>query len=268
MATTIPQPQVPPSADDPFRYGWRYVKHVGPDGVARFEQVPLTREDVLHPQEEDFIVQSEEHLRRQNYLYDVACSQVAADPSAVVLADVRIAWDVPGLGAHGPDLAVILGVRERKKWSTFDVAIEGVRPDLIVELTSRETASIDRSDKLDEYDLAGVPYYVIIDAVTTRRQPTLRLLGYERGPMGYQVLVPDGRGRLWLPPIRVWLGIENDEIVCYNEHDQPLGDYRALALALEAEAEARAAAERRADELEARMREMEAELRRLREGNA
>src|SRR5215212_589554 len=268
MATTIPQSQIPPSADDPFRYGWRYVKHVDADGVTTFEQVPLTLEDVLHPQEEDFIVHSERHQRRLNYLYDVATAQVASDPTTVVLADVRIAWGIPGLGAHGPDLAVIFGVREHKNWGTFDVAVEGVRPEVIVELTSPETARLDRSDKLDEYDLAGVPFYVIVDAVTTRSQPKLRLLGYERGPSGYQVLVPDERGRLWLPPIRIWLGIENDEIVCYNEHDQPLGDYRALALALGAEAEARAAAERRADELEARMREMEAELRRLREGNA
>lgn len=262
MATTTSQAQVPSSADDPFRYGWRYVKHVGQDGVTTFEQVPLTLEDVLHPQEEDFIVHSEEHQRRQTYLYDVSRTQVVSDPTAVVLSDVRIAWDIPGLGAHGPDIAVIFGVRERKNWSTFDVAVEGVRPELIIELASPETASTDCSDKLDEYDLAGVPFYVIVDALLPRSQPQLRILGFQRGPNGYHGLAPDERGRLWLPPIRTWLGIEHGEIICYDEHDQPLGDYRALALALAAEtlsraaeAEARAAAERRAAELEVRLRE-------------
>lgn len=64
-------------------------------------------------------------------------AQRAGDPTAVVLNHGRIAWDVPGLGAHGPDIAVILGVRERKNWSTFDVAAEGVRPALIIEITRR-----------------------------------------------------------------------------------------------------------------------------------
>ena len=174
-----------------------------------------------------------------------------------MLDDVRIAWDVPDLQPHGPDIAVILGVRERRNWSTFDVAAEGVRPALIIELTSPETASIDRSSKLEEYDLAGVPLYVIVDTVLPRRRPTLRLLGYRQSPTGYQVLAPDGRGRLWLAPVRTWLGVEGGELVCYDEAGRPLGDYRALAAALAEEVQARAAAE-------ARVRELEAELRRLR----
>jgi Uma2 family endonuclease len=228
------------------------------------EQVPLTLEDVLHPQEGDQGTHAEAHERRCVYLYDVLSAQLAADPTAVVLKDVRVAWDVPDLKPHGPDLAVILGVRERKNWSTFDVAAEGVRPALIIEVTSPETASIDRSTKLEEYDLAEVPLYVIVDAVFPRRQPTLRLLGYRQSPAGYQVLVPNERGWLWLEPVRLWLGIQNDEIVCYDEGGQPLGDYRALSEALAAETQARREAERRAEASEARLRELEAELRRLR----
>jgi Uma2 family endonuclease len=113
-------------------------------------------------------VHSEVHERRNLYLYDVFGARLADDPTAVVLHDVRVAWDVPGLKAHGPDLAVIFGIRERenKNWSTFNVAAEGVRPTLIVEVTSPETAALDRSAKLEEYNLARVPLYVIIDALT------------------------------------------------------------------------------------------------------
>ena|SRR3712207_241616 len=132
---------------DPFRYGWRYIQHERDNGTVDVEQVPLTLEDVLHPQEGDQATHSEAHQRRCVYLYDVLRAQLAGDPTAVVLQDVRIAWDVPGLGAHGPDLAVILGVRERKNWSTFDVATEGVRPALIIEVISPETAALDRSVK-------------------------------------------------------------------------------------------------------------------------
>jgi Uma2 family endonuclease len=272
MATVAAaNPTGPSQPEDLFRYGWRYVRHVRPDGVPEYEQVPLTLEDVLHPQEGDFIVHNERHERRNLYLYDVFDTQLADDPTAVVLHDVRIAWDIPGLGAHGPDIAVIFGVRERKNWSTFDVAREGVRPTLIVEVTSPETAAIDRSNKLEEYNLARVPLYIIINTLSSGGRSQLLLLGYIQEPSGYQVLAPNERGWLWLDPVRVWLGIADNEIVCYNEAGQPLGDYRALTATLNAEIAARIAAEKRATEeaearatAEAQLRVLEAELRRLR----
>jgi Uma2 family endonuclease len=278
MSTTMIQVLVTPAPDgavsgppDPFRYGWRYIERWGEDGSLVIEQVPLTLEDVLHPQEGDQVTHSEAHQRRCVYLYDVLRAQLADDPTAVVLQDVRVAWDVPDVGAHGPDIAVILGVRERKNWSTFDVAEEGVRPALIIEVTSPETAALDRSAKLDEYELAGVPLYVLVDAVNRRRQPGLRLLGYQLVAGVYQLLAPDERGRLWLAPAWTWLGVEENEIVCYDEAGQALGDYRALAAALAQEAEARAEAEWRAEAArqalaaaEARVRALEAELRQLR----
>jgi Uma2 family endonuclease len=53
-----------------------------------------------------------------------------------------------------------------------------VRPALIIEITSPKTASIERSNKLEGYDLAGVPLYVIVDTVMPRKEPALRLLAY------------------------------------------------------------------------------------------
>src|SRR2546430_10454076 len=51
MTTIAPAP-APSSAetDDPYRYGWRYIQHDLPDGNFVVEQVPLTLEDVLHPE--------------------------------------------------------------------------------------------------------------------------------------------------------------------------------------------------------------------------
>lgn len=274
-----------PEPDDPFRYGRRYLRHVRPDGVEDVEQVPLTLEDLLHPQEGDVIVHSEGHERRKRYLYDVFGAQLADDSLAVVLHDTRIAWDIPGLGAHRPDIAVILGVDEDETWSTFDVAREGVCPVMIVEVTSPETAAIDRSNKLEEYSLARVPLYVIVDTLTSGGRSQLLIHGYVQGPNGYQVHAPTAHGWLWLAPVRVWLGIIDNEIICHNEANQPIGNHRALASASAAEAEARAiaarraataeqrvtAAEQRAAEetiarasTEAQLRALEAELRRLR----
>ena len=146
-ALVTPTPAAPGGPTDPYRYGWRYVRRTGAGGRRVWEQVPLTLQDVLHPQVGDFVIQSYAHARRCHYLADVFEARLAADPSAVVLNEVRIAWDVPGLKPHGPDIAVILGVRERQDWSTFDVAAEGVRPALIVEVVSPGTARLDRTTK-------------------------------------------------------------------------------------------------------------------------
>jgi hypothetical protein len=117
MATTNTLTTIPADAEnDPFRYGWRYLRREEADGTEGWERVPLTLEDVLHPQEEDFILQNRLHHLIQEYLRIVFAAQLAHDPTAVVLADVRVAWDVPGLEAHGPDIAVITGVRELKNW--------------------------------------------------------------------------------------------------------------------------------------------------------
>src|SRR5262249_18478133 len=150
-----------------------------PDGDYELDRVPLTLEDVLHPQEEDFIVHSFEHETCCTYLQDVLRSRIGHDPSAVVLRDVRISWDTPELQAHGPAIAVIFGVGERRNWGTFDVAKEGVRPALIVEVTSPETRRIDLYDKLIEYDQAGVSLYIIVDAHQRRGATVWRLLGYQ-----------------------------------------------------------------------------------------
>ena len=186
-------------------------------------------------------------------------------PARWCSATSRIAWDTPGIRPHGPDVAVILGVRERRPWRTFDVAAEGVRPALIVELTSPATASLDRSDKLEQYEQVGVPQYVIVDAVRGERLVAPRLLGYRLGPAGYQGQAPDERGRLWLEVARLWLGVADGELVCYDEADRPVGDYTALTSALADERAALADERAARAELEVRVRELEAELRRGRE---
>jgi hypothetical protein len=47
-----------PLPNDPYRYGWRYVRRELPEGGETFEQVPLTREDVLYLEVGDFHTRS------------------------------------------------------------------------------------------------------------------------------------------------------------------------------------------------------------------
>src|SRR5207249_11903065 len=118
---------IAPTQPDAYPYGWRYVRRPLPEGGEQIDQVPLTLDDVLHPQEGDQVTHSKHHQRICRYLVSVLEAHLANDVSAVVLDDVRVAWDVPDLKAHGPDIAVILGVRQQRNWSTFNVAEEGVR---------------------------------------------------------------------------------------------------------------------------------------------
>src|SRR5437016_1022198 len=116
-----PRPPEPPEPEsDPYRYGWRYVRVTRPDGAEEFDQVPLTLEDVLFPEEGDFIVQSDPHDSDRGYLKAVFKARLGDDPTAVVLSDCRVDWNIPRVRPLGPDVAVFFGVRRRILWSTFD----------------------------------------------------------------------------------------------------------------------------------------------------
>lgn len=82
--SSAPLPPVPPPSADPFRYGWRYVKRTLPDGKEDFEQVPLTLEDVLHPELGDVMPQTTPHGWDRIYLVEVLERALAADPHALV----------------------------------------------------------------------------------------------------------------------------------------------------------------------------------------
>jgi putative restriction endonuclease len=275
----------PTERPEPFYYGWRYVRRRYPNGREVVEEVPLTLDDVLHPQEDDFVIQSDDHQQVCVYLCNVLRGRFANDPTTAVLQDHLIAWDVPGLKPLAPDIAVIFGVRERRKWSTFDVAAEGARPALIIEVTSLTTREVDLSRKLDAYDIAEVPLYIIVDSFERKGALTRRLLGYRRTLDGYTGLAPDERGWLWLEPVGLWLGIHENEVGCYTTDGERIEDYagvysarvRAEARAKAAEARANAEQQARADaearanaeqqaraDAEARVAALEAELRRLR----
>jgi hypothetical protein len=146
-----------------------------------------------------------------------------------------------------------------------------VRPELIIEITSPETRSNDLVYKVEIYAEAGVTHYIIVDTRKWKGQERLYLLSYYLTPDGYESGAVDERGWLWLEPVGVWLGIQDNHVQCYDEAGRPIGDYTTIDTAraeaearVRGEAEARAKAEARAIAAEARLRELEAEIRRLR----
>ncbi len=253
-ATTRPSPTTDADAD-PFRYGWRLVPRPTPDNPYHLEQVPLTLDDVLHPEVGDFIVHSDRHETDRMYLTAVLRARLEPSRRAIVLSDVRIAWDLPDLRAHGPDVMVIPGVRKRRNWSTFEVAVERARPALIIEIVSPDARENDVVIKVDHYARAGVAQYVIVDDTGRGGARRLRLLDYRLEAGMYRLQEPDAEGRVHLAIADVWLGIRRDHVVCYDAAGREIGDYvTVVRQAAKAEARAKQAATR-AKEAAARARQ-------------
>jgi colicin import membrane protein len=248
MSTATRHPTVP---SDPYRYGWRYVRVKHPDGTETFDQVPLTLEDVLFPEVGDFIVHSDWHLFDITYLLAVFRIRLERNPTAAVTGDCRVDWNLPGVRPLGPDVAVFSGARHTRGWSTFDVAAEGARPVLVVEVTSPDTRQNDLGIKKAFYHRARVPIYIIADAREAHGERTLTLIGYRRAPRGYRRITPDDRGRIRLEALGLSLGVKRDpgtsadRLACYDlETGEEVRDHEA--------------------EAEARIRELEAALKRPR----
>ncbi|HEX8203423.1 MAG TPA: Uma2 family endonuclease, partial [Isosphaeraceae bacterium] len=178
-------------ADDPFRYGWRYVPRKQPDGKVEVEQVPLALEDLLFPEEGDFVAQFPSHVSDCFYIHGVFKARLAGDPMALALTDCRVAWDAPGLRPLGPDVAVFFGASHDFDRGTLVVAREGARPALVIEVTSPETRKFDFGVKKDFYHRARVPLYIIVDARIRKGVRHVKLVGHRWTPRGYEPLPPD-----------------------------------------------------------------------------
>ncbi len=225
-----------------------------------WKRVPLTLEDVLHPEFGDVHMLGDPHSDDCTYLRISFKARYADDRSVVVFSDCGIYWDIPGLRHHSPDLAVIFGVKQRKDWETFDVGEEGVRPSLIIEITSPRTRVNDVKTKVTQYAQAKVPYYVIADMEKVDGRRRLKLISYRLEGESYKRVALDRRRRAWLEPVGLWLGVKvnpetgGDRVVLFDPTTgQEIGDHTATSRALV--------------EAEARVRELEAEMQRLRGGN-
>jgi len=202
-------------------------------GRRRWVQQPLTREDVLHPQEGDHVTQNRDHDDDCDYLRDVLRTKLQGEPTTLVGHDLLVRWDVPGLGAHGPDIVVIRKVPLPLPRDSFDVAAAGVRPELIIEVTSPSTRDVDLNDKRRAYWRAGVPVYVIVEEQFLHGQRQLRILPYRRGPRAYRKQRLNARGWFWLEAVELWLGQENGRVALYDAQGQRMLSHRELSNALE-----------------------------------
>ncbi len=226
---------------DPFFYGWRPVQRTMSDGSLVLENLPLTQEDVLHPQEGDVIVQNTAHDRDTVYLREVLRNRLLSNPGALVLHDAGVDLGLLGITLVCPDICVLFGVRNRDaQRGSFDTVAEGARPALVIEVVSPSTRANDFGKKMEYYYRALVPMYVILDRLDLEGPVTLH--GYTSGKDGYEEVNLDDRGRLWLESVGLWLGIGPNRVVCFDGNDE-VGDYDEVTRRLIAADKARLAAE-------------------------
>jgi len=167
---------------------------------------------------------------------------------------------------RGPDVFVVTDVERkgRKSWVAWEEG--GKLPDVVIEVTSDTTASVDRGEKMQIY--AGVwrcPAYFIFDPETHR------LEGYRLDATArrYEAIEPDARGDYPVSPLGLKLGVRRTQ---YRDYDEPFArwldaDGQPLPTAQERLIEERARAEQeraraeqeraRADELQRRLDALE-----------
>jgi Uma2 family endonuclease len=254
-------PPAPSLEPDPFRYGWRDVRTTRPDGTEEVERVPLTLEDVLHPQEGDTIPENSRHERHRRHFKDVFEHRLARDATRMSLSDCLIDWGRTDLRGHSPDLIVLErdGPWPWRDWGTLRIQQEHARPLLAIEIVSPHTRSNDVVDKVAHYHRAGVPLYVILDSEYD--EAPLRLVGYRWAPGAYTPVPLDEQGRLLLEPFGLHLQVVGDRVAVFDvATGEELGDYVAVCDQLETEVRARKAAE----EAQAQAEQAQAEAERQR----
>ncbi len=231
----------PPPEEDEFRYGWRYVNRTLPDGTETVDEVPLTLEDRLFPEEGDQTTDTELHHRDREYCNQSLKKLYADDPTVAVLCDHRIDFNVARIRPMGPDVVVVLGVSEPLDPSvgTYYIARNGGRAVLAIELGSPETRRNDLYRKPALFLRIGLEKYVFVDRGPRGNRPA-QLNCYRRGRRGWVQMTPDANGRYDLSPVGVLIGLENDRVWLYDAKtgERILEYAEAIQAKLSAEAEA------------------------------
>ena len=91
-----PVPETPGTGPVSLRLAVRRI--VAPDGTETFDQVPLTLEDVLFPEDGRFHRADRPHDIDLALPQDVFEAAAVRQPRAVVVSDCRVDWNLPGVG--------------------------------------------------------------------------------------------------------------------------------------------------------------------------
>ena len=174
-------------AKNPFRLGfrWRYV--TAPDGSEVLDQIPLTAEDLLYPQEGDHVSQGFPHFSFVNPWADALRCYLEKRPGIVVTSDVLLVLRHDGKTC-APDVAVIEGSFDPSEIEAA-VHLEAVGGRLVFVLEAVSTSEKEIEDKdlknnPARYAREGVEEYFTVYPKPGRK--VSNLVGRRLGPAGWR----------------------------------------------------------------------------------
>lgn len=215
---------------NPYFYGWREVWRQDEKGEWIHENVPLTEEDILHPQEGDHIVEGPNHDTDRDYLANVI-RYVMKGGQYVVSSDLGLDWEVEGERYLCPDVALLAANPDTFERNKALVSLKDVaaRVLMVIEIVSPSTRNNDFDKKFKKYHLFGVPFYALVDYRPDAEHREVVLLGFRWTEQGYVPLSLDERGRLWLEPVNLWLAPAGDHVDLFDEHGIRFKNFDELA---------------------------------------
>jgi Uma2 family endonuclease len=152
---------------------------------------------------------------------------------------------------RGPDFFVVLGTdrRPRRSWTVWDE--DGRYPNMIVEILSDSTETIDRGLNKQIYqDVFRTPDYFWFDPETHE------LAGFHLVEGRYQPLAPDATGRLWSAQLGLFVALHEGTLRFFTTEGTLLPAARELAQQVETAEQRVETAERRAASLAEKLREL------------
>ena len=194
-------------------------------------------------------------------------AQHLGSPDTTIVAGERYVVVRPArsmAGSHYPDLLVAFDAAPAAYEASNGYVIEeqGKPPDFVMEIASRHTGHIDVGEKRDDYAALGILEYWRFDE--TGQFHGARLAGDQLVNGVYVPILieelPDGSMQGYSPVLNLNIRWENGQLAW---HDPDTGRH---ILTYEDQRERADAAESRAENAEARVLELEAELHRLRGG--
>ncbi|MGB8700893.1 MAG: Uma2 family endonuclease [Thermosynechococcaceae cyanobacterium] len=158
---------------------------------------------------------------------------------------------------RGPDIFVVLGAekRDRRSWAIWEEG--GKYPNMVIELLSSSTATVDKGLKKDLYqDVWRVPDYFWF------HPETLEFAGFHLADGRYEAIPPTDAGWLWSQQLGLYLGIHERQLRWFTAEGQliPLPE-EAERQAKEQAQQARDQAELQAAQSQQRQERLEAFLR-------
>jgi Uma2 family endonuclease len=154
------------------------------------------------------------------------------------------------LDFRGPDVFVVLGAekRDRRSWAIWEEG--GKYPNVVIELLSSSTATVDRGAKKALYqDVWRVPDYFWF------HPETMEFAGFHLVNGQYQEIPPTAAGWLWSEQLGLYLGIHNRQLRWFSAEDQ------LIPLPEEQERQRAEQAQQRAERVQQRAERLEAFLR-------